>query len=109
MKKTINNIKVKKNTKPVALYNTKTFNEVFKEASKSESFKRAYNEEITRLRLASEVRLLRTKKHLTQEGVAEKAGMPQSVIARIESGKHSVSLGTLNRVAYALGKRVQLA
>lgn len=89
-------------------YKTKTFDEVLREACKSESFKRAYNEELTRLRLAKEVRSLRTKKHLTQEGVAEKAGMPQSVIARIESGGRSVSVDTLGRIAYALGKEVHL-
>jgi len=97
-----------KNIKPAVLYKTKTFDEVFRKVSKSEVFKQAYNEEITRLRLAREVRSLRTKKHLTQEGVAEKAGMPQSVIARIESGERSVSVDTLGRVAYALGKEVRL-
>lgn len=107
MKKVINT-KAKQNTKSVSLYKTKTFDEVFKKASKSEVFKQAYNEEITRLRLAQEVRSLRTKKHLTQEGVAEKAGMPQSVIARIESGERSVSVDTLGRIAYALGKEVRL-
>lgn len=100
--------KITSNTKSNALYKTKTFDEVFREASKSESFKQAYNEELTRLRLAREVRLLRTKKHLTQEGIAEKAGMPQSVIARIESGERSVSVDTLGRIAYALGKEVRL-
>lgn len=89
-------------------YRFKTFNDVFSKVSKDERFKQAYNEEIIRLRLAMEVRTLRTKKHLTQEDVAQKAGMPQSVVARIESGRHSISLGTLNRVAHALGKQVQL-
>lgn len=89
-------------------YRFKTFNEVFSRASKDERFKQAYNEEITRLRLAREVRLLRTKKHLTQEVVAQKAGMPQSVVARIESGERSVSVDTLGRIAYALGKEVCL-
>jgi len=108
MKKITSNINTKQKTKPLALYKTKTFDEVFKEASKSEVFKQAYNEELTRLRLAREVRLLRTKKHLTQESVAEKAGMPQSVIARIERGESSVSVDTLGRIAYALGKEVCL-
>jgi len=30
------------------------------------------------------------------------------VIARMESGEHSVSLDTLNKIATALGKEVQL-
>lgn len=108
MKKVIRNAKRVQSMGVGTAYRFKTFNEVFSEVSKDESFKQAYNEEITRLRLAQEVRLLRTKKHLTQEGVAQKAGMPQSVVARIESGERSVSVDTLGRIAYALGKEVHL-
>ena len=92
MKKTTSSKKNEKNVKQGTSYQLKTFDEVFGKVSKSEHFKQAYNEEITRLRLALEVRSLRRKKHFTQEVVAEKAGMPQSVIARIESGERSVSV-----------------
>lgn len=109
MKKVTNIMKVKSSTKQGAPYHFSSFDEVFGEASKDKSFKQTYNEEITRLRLAREIRALRTKKHLTQELVAEKAGMPQSVVARIESGTRSVSVDTLGRIAYALGKEVCLA
>ncbi len=86
----------------------KTFDEVLKKASKSEKFSKAYDEELVRLRLASEIRLSRLKKGLTQEIVAKKARMPQSVIARVESGKRGVSLATLDRIAQAVGKKIQL-
>lgn len=88
---------------------TKTLKQVLKKELKSLKFKEAYDEEIFRLNIASEIKILRIQKKLTQETFAKKAQMPQSVVARIESGKHSISLGTLNRVAHALGKRVQLA
>lgn len=88
---------------------TKTLKQVLKKELKSLKFKEAYDEEIFRLNIASEIKSLRIQKKLTQETFAKKAQMPQSVVARIESGKHSISLGTLNRVAHALGKRVQLA
>lgn len=87
---------------------TKTLTQVLSKALKSQKFKESYNEEIFMLKIAAEIRNLRIQKRLTQETFAEKAKMPQSVVARIESGKHSISLGTLSRVAYALGKRVQL-
>jgi transcriptional regulator with XRE-family HTH domain len=45
---------------------------------------------------------------MTQALVAQKAGMPQSVIARIESGNHSMSFDTLVKVAHALGKKVKI-
>lgn len=45
---------------------------------------------------------------MTQAAVARKVDMPQSVIARLESGTHSVSVDTLSKVALALGKKVEL-
>lgn len=87
---------------------TKSFKSLLNKSLKSETFKNEFNEELFRLKIASEIKNLRTKKKLTQEKFAEKANMPQSVVARIESGKHSISLITLNRVAHALGKHVQL-
>lgn len=87
---------------------TITFEQILKKQLKSPKFKEAYNEELFRLKIASEIKSLRLQKKLTQESFAKKAQMPQSVVARIEGGKHSISLGTLNRVAQALGKRVQL-
>ena len=45
---------------------------------------------------------------MTQAAVAREADMPQSVIARLESGTHSVSVATLSKVANALGKQVEL-
>lgn len=87
---------------------TKKLEQVLKKEFKSPKFKEAYNEEIFRLTIAAEIKNLRIQKKLTQETFAKRAQMPQSVVARIESGKHSISLGTLNRVAQALGKKVQL-
>ncbi len=84
------------------------FEDVLKKYSKSKVFRQAYAEEILRLQLATDIKSFRTKKHLTQKDLADQAKMPQSVIARIESGKYSISLGTLSRIAHALGKEVQL-
>ena len=86
-----------------------TSEEVFKKASKSQVFQDAYNEEIVRLRLSHQIKKFRLKKNLTQKDVAIQAQMPQSVIARIESGTHSFSLGTLNRIAKVFNKEVELA
>lgn len=85
-----------------------TTEEVFKKASKSQAFQDAYNEELVNLRLAHQIKKIRLEKNLTQKAVATKAQMPQSVIARIESGTHSFSLGTLNRIAKVFNKEVEL-
>jgi DNA-binding XRE family transcriptional regulator len=98
----------KKINKKAKNFKFKTFEDVFGKDFKSESFQKAYNEEVLRLVLAKQIRTIRLTKHLTQEGLAKKARMPQSVIARIESGKHGLSLDTLNRIAQVFGKSVQL-
>jgi len=85
-----------------------TLEEVFRKDMKSKAFRDAYNEELVRLRLVGEIKKLRIAKKFTQENLAQKAKMPQSVIARIESGEHSFSLGTLSRIAKVFNKEVQL-
>lgn len=82
--------------------------EVFGKKLKNKEFRRGYEEESARLRLASQVKKLRQTKRLTQKTLAQKAQMSQSAIARIESGTHSCSLGTLYRVANVFGKEIRL-
>ena len=103
-----NEVKRKPNTVTKKQLKTYSFDKVFGKDLKSEKFKEVYFQELARLRLARQIRRMRIAKQLTQKDVAQKAKMPQSVVARIESGKHSISLGTLTRVAQVLGKTVQL-
>jgi DNA-binding XRE family transcriptional regulator len=77
-------------------------------SSKEVTFKQTYDEELSRLRLAQEIRKFRSAKRLTQKTVADRAGMPQSVIARIESGTRGMSLDTLGKIAIVLGKKIEL-
>ncbi|KKQ87985.1 MAG: XRE family transcriptional regulator [Parcubacteria group bacterium GW2011_GWF2_38_8] len=98
-------IKTKKN-KILKFYTAK---EVFKKSSKSEAFRDAYHEELVRLKLVQQIKKNRLENNLTQKALAGKAQMSQSVIARIESGTHSFSLGTLNRIAKVFNKEVELA
>ncbi len=74
----------------------------------SKKFQKVYNEEFLRLQLAGQIRQTRMKLKLTQQVVAKRAGMTQSVIARIESGEHSVSLSTLGRISHSLGREIKL-
>lgn len=85
-----------------------THKEVFGHIEKNPEFQKEFDAELHRRRLARQIHDLRTSKHLTQQVVARKAGMPQSVIARIESGERGISVDTLGRVARALGKEIQL-
>ena len=54
------------------------------------------------IRLAYEIRTLREKKGLSQSQLAELVGTTQSAIARLEGGRISPSLPTLDRIANAL-------
>ena len=85
-----------------------TLDQVFGKVSKTKEFQKGYREETVRIRLSRRIRDIRIEKKLTQEAVAERASMPQSVIARLESGEHSISVDTLGKVAGALGKQIAL-
>ena len=85
-----------------------SFEETFRKQMKSRSFREGYRRELARLRLIRQIRELRQSKKLTQKSFAAKVGMPQSVIARLETGKHNISLSTLFKIAGAFGKEVRL-
>ncbi len=86
-----------------------THEEVFgKLKDQSKEYQREYKKEIARLTLIRQIREFRLAKKLTQKTVAKRAHMPQSVVARLESGEHSFSLDTLQRIASVFDKQVQL-
>lgn len=53
--------------------------------------------------LASELRAARHRVSMTQQQVAEHTGMLRPIVARIEAGRHMVSIDTLIRYADAVG------
>lgn len=85
-----------------------SFEDLLAEFSRSKKFVEGYEKELTRIRLAAQIRDIRTVQRLTQKEIAQKAKMPQSVVSRIESGEHSISLETLDRIAKALKKQIVL-
>ncbi len=58
------------------------------------------------LLLGQRVRELRTKRRLTQQALAESAGIPQTHVSAIELGLMQPNLGTLLRLALALKCKV---
>jgi DNA-binding XRE family transcriptional regulator len=54
--------------------------------------------------VSKRIKELRVVAGLTQTELAERAGLPQSHISRLESGKHSPSRVTLEKIAGALGR-----
>ena len=56
-----------------------------------------------RLRIGQRIAELRKERGLTQTQLAERCGLQQAHIARIEAGRYSVGLDTLAQIADALG------
>jgi DNA-binding XRE family transcriptional regulator len=85
-----------------------TFEETFAKMLRSPKFRKGYEEEMARLRLVRQIRETRIAKKMSQKTFAAKVGMTQSVIARLETGRHKISLTTLIGIASAFGKQVKL-
>lgn len=64
--------------------------------------------ENTRKRIGREIAEMRVIRKMTQEDVANKAGIRPNHISRIEHGKYSVGLDTLVKIAGALDCRFEL-
>lgn len=62
----------------------------------------------TRARIGNRIAELRKAKCMTQKDLAEKCGMAQPNIARIEAGTYSTSIDVLSRIADALGVQIEL-
>jgi predicted transcriptional regulator len=67
--------------------------------------RQAYHVQTPEFELARELIAARTKAGLTQGDVAARMGTTQSVVARIESGRGTPSMRTVQRFASAVGAR----
>lgn len=65
-----------------------------------------YENELKTEVLAYQFKELRKKKHLTQADLAEMLGIEKGQISKIENGKFNLTLATINKIAAALGARV---
>lgn len=61
-----------------------------------------------RRRIGERIRQLRTERGISQVELAEKAGLIQPHIVRIEQGRYSVGLDTLQAIAKVLGCTVDM-
>lgn len=89
-------------------YRFTPLNNIIAKKLKHEQFRKSFFEETARLQLAHEIKTLRQKRKMTQGEVAAKAEMPQSVVARLESGTHSFSMATLHKIARVFDKQIGL-
>ena len=59
-----------------------------------------------RKRIGQRIREIRGALSLTQQELADRTGIQRCHIARIEAGRYSVGLDTLEKIAVALGREV---
>ena len=66
------------------------------------------NKEQTRTRIGQRVKALRLMAELSQDELAQRAGLQRTHIGRIEGGKYAVNIETLQAIAEALGMTVDI-
>ena len=86
------------------------FDDVKKWETADPGFRERVNENIEKRMLAAMLKEIREKEHLTQIELANKAGVPQSVIARIEGGtaKALPRFSLFNKVVSAAGYKMSI-
>jgi transcriptional regulator with XRE-family HTH domain len=62
----------------------------------------------TRDRIGLRIATLRKMQGMTQEQLADKAGLQRTHVGRIEAGKYAVTLETIQAIAEALGMTVDI-
>jgi transcriptional regulator with XRE-family HTH domain len=67
---------------------------------------RTKNKPAARVTLARNIRQLRVKKAISQEALAELAGVHRTYLGSIERGERNVSIDNIGRLADALGVTV---
>jgi DNA-binding XRE family transcriptional regulator len=87
---------------------TYTMEEVDKQMNWTAEVMRRINDNVKYMRIAYAIREIRLSKILTQQQLAVKAGIPRSVISRIESGKRNLTLETLMNIAESMDEEVQI-
>ncbi len=77
------------------------------EYRKSPDFRKAYDEEVARLRISHQIEKLRKKRGLTQSELARKLKTRQQTVSRLEDANNlRFSIRTLTRIATALKSRL---
>lgn len=75
---------------------------------KDPEFRRLYEEADIELRVALEITRAREAKKMSQRELADALQTKQQTVSRIERGAQNVTIETLDRIARALGKGLQV-
>ncbi|MGI6790865.1 helix-turn-helix domain-containing protein [Aminivibrio sp.] len=84
------------------------FEEFLKEQMENPEFREEYEALAPRYAIIRQLIQERIKGNLSQKELAEKIGVTQSNISRLESGSYNPSLAFLQKIAKGLGKELHL-
>ena len=96
-------------TVPVKEFNQMDdFDKYLEEQLKDPDFKKEWDDHEMEYQVTMMLMKEREAQHMTQTELAERTGIRQSNISRIEKGQASPTLATLRRIARGLGKELQV-
>ena len=77
-----------------------------KEYMKNPEFRKAYAAEKLMYEVAETLQEERLKHHFTQKKLAQKSGLKQQEISRLEKGDSNATIKTLLKIAQGMGKKL---
>lgn len=89
--------------------NLTDFNDFLKEQLKDPEFKKEWDKSEVAYQVGRELIKSRIEKKLSQRMLAKKAKTTQAVISRIENMSVSPSVNLLQKIALALGKKLEIS
>lgn len=84
----------------------KSLNAFDKKLFSNPKAKELYEKELQKVDLAIEVATMRQKAKMTQKAMAEKMGVSQAAIGRIEMGEQNLTLETMMKIAKVFKKKL---
>ena len=94
--------------KGIKVYLMDDFDKYLNEQLQNPEFKKEWDENELEYQLMMMILKARNEQNLTQSELAERTGIRQSNISRIEKGQALPSISTLCKIARGLGKRLQI-
>jgi len=85
-----------------------TLNSYIKERLRDPRFRKEWEKSETQYQITRQLIAARLENGMSQRMLAQKAKTTQAVISRIENMSVKPSIGILERLAWALGKRLQV-